>query len=163
MASVRPLWDSDFSHVVTPLLKKAQFFIYLTSFKMEPKGTPRARRLDELISLLVAAKARGVDVRILLNFQNNKQGTSGINWYAAKVLFKKGLEVKHVPGGRTFHAKVLTIDHDYCIVGSHNWSILSHDRNIELSVLMESKEVTRKIVEDLDRFWERALGFPGAK
>jgi len=160
-ASIIPLWDSFYSSQVSPLILAAKRKIYLTSYKLEPKDSPRSRRVMDLINLLVESAARGVDVRILLNFQDNKGATSGINWWAARVLAKRNVYARYVPGCRILHAKIMTIDDRYSVIGSHNFSVMSHDKNIEYSTLVDSGHYTLDLVSDLDYFWYKAVLFPG--
>ena len=159
-AEVTLLWDSNYSAAVTRAIQAAQKSIYITTFKMEPKKSPKARRVNELLSQLVSANNRGLDVRVLLNFQENKKSTSSINWYAANALRKRGLTPKYVKKKRTLHAKIILIDSDITILGSHNWSVMSHDRNIELSVILKSETINKENKNAFFHFWDNSAEFP---
>ncbi len=158
-AAVTLLWDSNYSAAVTRAIRAAQKSIYITTFKMEPKKGPKAQRINELLSQLVSANNRGLDVRVLLNFQENKKSTSSINWYAANALRKRGLCPKYIKKKRTLHAKIILIDSDITITGSHNWSVMSHYRNIELSLILKSETINKEIKNAFLHFWDNSAEF----
>lgn len=160
-ADITLLWDSDFTWIITKFLREARHNIYVSSYKMEPKKGPRAQRVNGLISQLVSAQHRGVDVKILLNFHENKKATSSINWYAAKALKKRGVTSHYFIKDRTMHAKIIIIDNNLTVIGSHNWSVLSQDRNIELSLLVKSPTVNKRLQEMFLHLWEGSRIFPG--
>ena len=159
-AEILPLWDADLHLIITREIKEAKKNVFVTSYKMEPKKSPKARRINELMSQLVSANNRGVDVEILLNSQENKKATSSINWYAAKALKKRNLSPRYIQSGRILHAKIIIIDDTLTIIGSHNWSVQSHNRNIELSFMVRSKELNKRLTEKYIMFWEQSAGFP---
>lgn len=156
-----PLSDSNFIRIVSPLLEKAISQIYVTTFKMELKDSLRAQKLNKLLRCLFAAHDKDVDVRVMMNFNHHKKSTASINWYAAKVLARRGIYSRYINTSRTLHSKIITVDDRFSIIGSHNFSILSHDKNIELSVILESIPFTGSLNMLLDSYWSKAVLFPG--
>ena len=154
------LWDCDCSWVASNLMKKAKQNIFTTTYKMEPKGIPKAKNVNKMISQLVAANYRGLDVKVLMNFQQNKKATSSVNWYAASALAKRNLKSKYLTSGRILHSKIIIIDFDIVIIGSHNWSVLSHCRNIEFSVLIKSEVINKEMREKFLDMWDNSTEFP---
>lgn len=157
------LWDCDYAWVVSKLIRSARQGVYLTTYKMEPKSTPKAQNINRLISQLVSADHRGLDVKVLMNFQENKKATSSINWYAANALARRNLKSRHLSSGRILHAKIVIIDFDIVIIGSHNWSVLSQCRNMEFSVMLRSKVINRELREKFLYLWSNSTEFPTRK
>ena len=158
-----PLYDEDFSNIITPLIKAAQKKIYITSYKLEPRRGPKARRINALIAELFNAAVRRVDIRILLNFYENHKATSNINWYAAKLFQRNGIIIKYPSSGRTLHQKIILIDDLYIIIGSHNLSVQSLAQNIELSFLLQDDTIYREAETRFLKLWETAKDFPWSK
>jgi phosphatidylserine/phosphatidylglycerophosphate/cardiolipin synthase-like enzyme len=87
---------------------------------------------------LIEAQARGVDVRIL--FEDPGSGfILDCNVAAARYLAAKGVAVRFDDPRRVTHTKLVVIDGETSILGSHNWSLSGLRRNSESSVLLRSK------------------------
>ena len=157
------LYDEDFSNIVTGLIERAKSKIYITTYKLEPKSTPRAQRINALIKQLFLAGSRGVDIKIMLNFYENHKATSNINWYAARMFQKNGIVCKYPTSGRTLHQKLFLIDDTYIVAGSHNLSVQSLAENIELSFLIEDDTIYQKCETKFLALWEKAKDFPWSK
>ncbi|MFH1037757.1 MAG: phospholipase D-like domain-containing protein [PVC group bacterium] len=112
-----------------------QVMMYFINYDGRP-GTP----VSDLVNLLVAARKRGVKVEILLEESTEKNITEA-NRRAAGFLKKNGIEVRMHPVYPVMHVKLVLIDGDISIVGSHNWTLASTHANVESSVLIESKRV----------------------
>ena len=160
MQKIIPLFDEDFSNIVTELIKQAAKKIYITSYKLEPRRGPKAQRINALIKELFLARSRNVDIRILLNFYENHKATSNINWYASKMFQRNGIIIKYPSSGRTLHQKIILIDDVYIIIGSHNLSVQSLAQNIELSVLLQDDIIYREAETKFLQHWEAAKDFP---
>lgn len=162
-SKVITLQDEDFSNIVTPLIQKAKNKIYITSYKLEPRKGQKAQRINALIKSLFEAKARRLDIKILLNFYSNHKATSNINWYAARMFQRNGIIIKYQTSGRTLHQKIILIDDTYIIAGSHNLSVQSLAENIELSFLIEDKSIYQQSETKFMEYWEKASDFPWCK
>ncbi len=162
-SQIIPLYDEDFSNIVTDLIERAKEKIYITTYKLEPKRGPKAQRINALIKELFSAKSRHVDIKILLNFYENHKATSNINWYAARVFQKNGIIIKYQTSGRTLHQKIILIDNTYIIAGSHNLSVKSLAQNIELSFLIEDDNIYQRSETKFIELWEKAKEFPWSK
>ena len=163
MQKIIPLYDEDFSNIVTKLIKQAAKKIYITTYKLEPRKGPKAQRINALIKELFLAKSRNVDIKIMLNFYENHKATSNINWYAARIFQRNGIVVRYVGSGRTLHQKLFLIDDMYIIIGSHNLSVQSLAQNIELSLLLQDDMIYKEAETKFLQHWETAKAFPWSK
>lgn len=91
-----------------------------------------------LLAALVAAQARGVDVRVALDrgklYQSDAPDPK--NDEAAAWLTAHGIAVVWDEVSRTSHAKVLLVDDRQALIGSHNWTRAALFDNREASVLL---------------------------
>jgi len=109
--------------------KKSIFVVmYLISFNKEDKSS----RVFQLVDELVKAKLRGVEVKVILDYQSSPSFTAGQeNYEAFRFLKDKGIQVYFDSAQVLTHNKVVVIDKRIVISGSHNWSEAALDRNNE--------------------------------
>jgi hypothetical protein len=88
-----------------------------------------------LVNDLVAAKGRGVDVKVVL--EDSKFKASRL---AYKKLKDEGIEVYFDTAKELLHVKGVAIDDKYIFIGSANWSRAAIEDNYEVTYLEESPE-----------------------
>ncbi len=128
-------------------------------------------RMDEdgpvagLFAALVAAKARGVDVRVALDKGRlyKSEVPDPKNDAAAAWLAAHGITVVWDEESRTSHAKILLIDQRSALVGSHNWTRAALLDNREASVLLTDPQLIeplRELVESIPGMGNQIAGAP---
>ena len=93
-----------------------------------------------LLKDLIRAQERGVDVRVLLDIQENSVNR---NLDFANRLLAHGIKVYYDDPKVTLHAKMLLVDDDITVVGSTNWSLNALEQGNEASVLIQSDKVNQ--------------------
>jgi cardiolipin synthase len=108
---------------------------------------------DHIIDTLVEARARGVDVRVILDPLNwghhvpelERIPFHGIpNWHAVDRLIDSDVAVswfKPARPGQNLHAKVAMIDDRHVLIGSANYTYRALDRNREVTLGLECADV----------------------
>jgi phosphatidylserine/phosphatidylglycerophosphate/cardiolipin synthase-like enzyme len=112
--------------------------------------------INDLLLALVAARQRGVEVCVGLD-QGLVYGTTDRdpkNDAAAAWLTAHGITVVWDEKNRTSHAKILLVDDQVAIIGSHNWTRAALTDNREVSVLITDGE-------QLAQIRELIMGLPG--
>ena len=105
---------------------------------------------DEVVDALENASARGVDVRIILE----KRVSGGTNMEAYDELSAAGIRVQWAPFSfKLVHSKLIIIDGQIAVVGSHNLSNSALTDNREISVLLQGGIVS-ELVKLFERDWE---------
>ncbi len=89
---------------------------------------------------LVAAKNRGVKVYVLIE---DNEGVDKIY----NLLRENGIDVKIDKRNITIHSKFMVIDKKIAIIGSHNLTKYAMERNREVSIVIESEEIAKKLIE----------------
>ncbi len=136
-----------FSAAVLKSLQKAQSYIYIENPYLFDK---------RVISDLVRARQRGVDVRVVLPRVNDFKTGGRSNLVVANYLFQHGVRVYFYPG--MTHAKALLVDGWAC-VGSANLNNLSlrytHEQNIATSDPAFAAHLKQELfTEDFARSYE---------
>ena len=111
-------------------------------------------RLDDgpvlaLMEALAAAKARGVEVRVVLD-RGLLYGTTDPdlkNDSAAAWLQAHGVEVVWDEVATTSHAKLVLVDDDVVLMGSHNWTRAALTSNREVSMAVHGPQEIAAIAQ----------------
>jgi hypothetical protein len=139
---------------VKDALSKAGKSIYVVMFNMESSLSKQDSRSNQLISVLIEAKKRGVDVEVVLDqnvdFVQRRHESDWENKIKSTRAYKRlkeaGVKVYYDEPVRYTHAKTVIIDNKIVILGSTNWTEASFDNNIETSVLINSGKMAGEIL-----------------
>jgi phosphatidylserine/phosphatidylglycerophosphate/cardiolipin synthase-like enzyme len=117
-----------------------------------PQGDERSRlpggpasETNVLAEDLVAAKTRGVDVKVILDQEEGREDPE--NNEAAAFFRSHGVTVLRDALTTQTHAKLVVIDDDKVILGSTNWTRPALENGNEASILVTSREVN-KVYQD---------------
>jgi DNA uptake protein ComE-like DNA-binding protein len=112
---------------------------------------PTKALLDELI----AAKSRGVDVKVVLDRDRETDPYMSvvINSNAKRYLEDHGVECRFDREEMLLHSKYVVIDDGVSIVGSHNWSAGSYSEFDDLSFVVQSPEIAAALTARFERLW----------
>jgi cardiolipin synthase len=110
---------------------------------------------SDIVSALVGARLRGVDVKILLPSENN---IFLVHWAMQNNLLyfmEKDIEIYFQPGPFV-HTKILLIDDIYSLVGSANWDARSLRLNFELGLEVFDRGLNRHLATHFQNSLARA-------
>jgi len=96
-----------------------------------------------LLSDLVNAKERGIDVLLIMDSSSWNESNTDLNEQFGQRLVEEGVAVYMDDPEVTTHTKLILVDDHLTIVGSTNWSYYALDTNNETSVLIESTEINK--------------------
>lgn len=102
---------------------------------------------EDLLRELVAAEKRKVSVDLVIEFGSDNKDDNQANLKAVEQLKRAGVGVRFDAANITTHAKTFVIDGRYCFVGSHNMTHAAMAMNEEVSVLVDSPEMAKKLTE----------------
>ncbi len=124
-----------------PLVRNARSYIYIPVFIVTHKG---------LTAELIAAKQRGVDVRILMD------STGALNPHApTKLLRENGIKVKVEDRPGKMHMKSMIIDDRYTIIGSMNFSKSGEMGNDENVLIIENPQMAIAFKNNFNYLWSK--------
>lgn len=151
--------DNNYLQAAYALLAAAKKEILLSSYKFQISHVPRARRFTRLINALTNAMSRGVRFKMILHYTPNMKGVPRENLPAMEFLKKKGADIRYITMSRIVHAKILIVDSNAMMIGSHNWSISSMTANAELSLLVKDSLSIQQTQNYFLNLWEKATPF----
>lgn len=111
----------------------------------------------QLLEALVRARRRGVRVRVLVDRdrRDDPYRSTVINAAAVQYLLEQGIAVRVDRPDRLLHSKMIIIDGDHTIIGSHNWSAGSFFMFDDLSMAVMSSEFGRDSSQRFYTLWRR--------
>jgi phosphatidylserine/phosphatidylglycerophosphate/cardiolipin synthase-like enzyme len=125
------------------LVNRAQDNVYLLAYSFTS---------DDLAEALLAAQARGVEVRSVMD---KSQAANAGGEYQR--LLASGIEIRLDVEDGSMHHKVLIIDGEIVITGSYNFSANAEKRNDENMLVIHNADLASKYLEEFWRLWEIAI------
>lgn len=121
---------------------EALYYMVPPSYATEPveAGEP-ASPTNVLLRDLVEAQSRGVQVRVILDVQENRANQ---NLDFANRLLANSVPAYFDNPKVQSHSKLVLVDDDVTILGSTNWSYNALEEGNEVSVLIQSRDVNRQ-------------------
>lgn len=151
------LIDNQFLPYAQSLISAARNEIDITTYNVEYTTHTRGVKLSEFFRTLIAASKGGVRVRFLLHWRTSRAGVILSTKYAVREFKKKNLDVRFLKNNRCCHAKILIVDRQVAIVGSHNLSVASCYRNFEVSNTISAPPALAKLAEVFETNWRYSL------
>ena len=141
--------DSQYLSAVAPLIERANRSVYVIMFVMKYDPGDDDDPVNELLGALADAASRGVDVRVLVDEETRDSYPQTIGF-----LKEHGIGVRlDKSSGVTTHAKVVIVDGEFVVVGSHNWTESALRYNHEVSALIRSGKAAEELTNYFERLW----------
>ncbi len=143
--------------VLKELIQKAITSIYVSMFYFyvgdltDPSG--------EVLSLLIDAKNRGVDVKLILDtdWEGDYHNARSVNAKTFTLLDTHQINYLTYYPDISNHTKMVVIDQEHVIVGSHNWTISSFFRYQDTSFYVVSKDLGAQTTQYFTHVWQSLL------
>ena len=131
-----------FPKVVIPLIESAKNSIDIIVFdwRFYPQDPGAIAQLFN--SAIIRACKRGVKIRAILN-----------NAQILNFLRINGIEAKQLRSKRLVHCKLMIIDGQKVVVGSHNYTQNAFLMNLELSIQFDISNETEEILTFFNNLW----------
>jgi len=145
--------DQKYFEVVSKLIASANKSVHVIMFAMkyDPRESAETDPANALIELLASARRRGLDVRVVVDDVTKQSYPETIEF-----LKSRNVPVRLDPkAGVTTHAKVVIVDGEWVVIGSHNWTESALKENHEYSVLIRSSEIAARVEDYFEELWSR--------
>lgn len=152
-----PLHDGDYLGFVVHAAQSAQQRIWASIFIVDPRlNSDPELKVRALIHALEDARARNVDVRVLVGDSRISTDIHVATRTTARFLARKGIAVRQTPLAlESMHSKLVLVDRELSIVGSHNWSHEAFAHAREDSIAIHSADLARTLAADFHDRWEK--------
>lgn len=140
--------NDDYFQVAHREIQNAKESIYLIAYLFLVYDYPDAYS-NRILRDLISAQERGIDVHVILDYPRPKymdeEGPKNQEVY--EKLKDAGIDVRFDSPEKRTHNKVLIIDNETIIVGSHNYSFDGLKYNNEASILIRDKNQAKRMIE----------------
>jgi len=153
------LEDDHYAGVAKKVIGFARRYVRVSQFKIDSAGIKGSGVVAGLLGALVKKRNEGVSVDVLLNCIEPLRGCSANNASVAWWLQEHNISVRFLPRNRCQHSKVLLVDGEHGVVGSHNWGTNSLLRNRECSLYFTSAAVVSRLEQSFCRSFDEARPF----
>jgi phosphatidylserine/phosphatidylglycerophosphate/cardiolipin synthase-like enzyme len=148
---VQLVTDAQYFQIAQKMIQEAKASIQVMMFEMRYYDEHPNSPSNLLIKELINAKKRGVKVEVILEVREDEDRTTQANRRTGKMLSEGGVEVIYDPLFKTTHAKLMVVDGQLILLGSTNWTYYALTNNNEVSVLIQSKEMTKELIDYFNR------------
>ena len=140
---ITPVIGKEFPEKVIPLIEEAKTSIKIVVFDWRWYPNDPGNPVQLFNQALVRAVRRGVDIKAISNMQD-----------IVSVANSVGIKVRKLATKNLIHAKMMIIDNEILILGSHNYTQSAFTMNQEVSIIIKGREY----LERFCKFFEHLYG-----
>jgi phosphatidylserine/phosphatidylglycerophosphate/cardiolipin synthase-like enzyme len=133
----------EFPKKVIPLIEEAKKSIKIIVFDWRWYPHDPANPVQLFNQALVRAKRRGVDIKVLTNMSD-----------IISILNNLGIEARKLTSKNLLHAKVMIIDDEILIIGSHNYTQSAFTMNLEVSIIIKDQQEISRVINYFNNLYE---------
>lgn len=143
MTNLIPLVGSDYPKKVIPLIDDARKSIEIVVYDWRWYANKPNHPAQQFNRALVRAVNRGVLVKAVCNRPA-----------IVSQLQEVGIKARTLRDKRTVHTKLIIIDDETLVIGSHNFTQNAFSRNIETSVIVDIPDDVQRLREFFQRLYQ---------
>jgi cardiolipin synthase len=113
-------------------------------------ATPYFLPDDQLMTALILAATRGVDVQIIIPMFNNHRTIGWAMISHIEPLLRVGCKIWRAPLPFD-HSKLMVVDNHWCLFGSPNWDTRSLRLNFEMAIEVYDSALAHQLTSTIDR------------
>lgn len=136
----------SFKNFLIRKIHEAEHYIYIATFNIQGASTETRFFWQELAK----AVERGVKVKVLVNTRFSTERGKKRTENSIEFIKSLGIEVIPYPPARVLHLKLILIDYEDIIIGSHNLTENCFNRSVDLSLYLKSESLHA----ELKKFYE---------
>lgn len=140
--TIKSISGSQFPKDVIPLINAAKSTINIIVFDWRWYSNDPGATCQLFNQAILAAARRGVKIRVITS--NDK---------IVSILKAGGIDAKILNLSRLVHAKLMIIDENIVITGSHNYTISAFTQNLEFSVIITDENPQVGILIFFNNIW----------
>jgi competence ComEA-like helix-hairpin-helix protein len=141
--------DRQYYETLTSFIQNADRQIDLAMFLFKMTDSPQ-NRPAALVKELIAAKKRGVNVRVVLEKSGYDENINKNNREVAQKLATNRIKVQFDSKDTTSHMKLVVVDNRFCFIGSHNLTHAALTYNHEFTILIDSHVLAQELNQYID-------------
>lgn len=149
---ITPYADGGYPALLQAMVAEAHSRVWIVSYGMNLSS------VDEQVAMLAQARARGVDVRVLLERSSWNTGLTELNERAVAALLSLGIDAQLEHPDVITHAKITVVD-DRIIIGSNNWGYGGFWAYHEVGVMTSYSKAVTAVADYFLMLWGDAAEY----
>jgi phosphatidylserine/phosphatidylglycerophosphate/cardiolipin synthase-like enzyme len=133
----------EFPKKVIPLIDQSKTSIDIVVFDWRWYPQDPGASVQLFNQAIVRAVRRGVKVRAIAN-----------NDEIVNILNQNGCHAKRLLTAKLVHPKMMIIDNEIAIIGSHNYTQSAFQMNLEISVILRGREEIKRLIEFFNNIYD---------
>jgi len=133
----------EFPKKVIPLIEQAKTSIDIVVFDWRWYPQDPGASVQLFNQAIIRAVRRGVKVRAIAN-----------NDEIVRILNQNGCEAKKLLTAKLVHPKIMIIDNELVVTGSHNYTQSAFQMNYEMSMILRGREEIERIIEFFNNLYD---------
>jgi phosphatidylserine/phosphatidylglycerophosphate/cardiolipin synthase-like enzyme len=158
-ANVWLLSGDDWAPWFVQQVEQASSSLHLSIYMISDHWrSPEVGKLN-LVKSLVNAGLRGLTCRCIIDQPHILNRRLPFNTKAARKMQAAGWKIRIMPSGKTLHEKILLLDKQLVVIGSHNISKASAISNFDTSLAVDSAALAEQVYRQFWQRWRVAVPF----
>jgi phosphatidylserine/phosphatidylglycerophosphate/cardiolipin synthase-like enzyme len=137
--------------IVSPEGSREAILAYVTGAERSIAFYAEVIRDEGILAALGDAEARGVEVRLIVNASLDDDDLAALAELQATGVEIRLMETIYI------HAKTMIVDGERALIGSHNYTMTSLDRNREVGLVVDDPALVTRVIAVYERDWARAI------
>lgn len=153
ICKITPIISTDYQKIVCELLRGAHRSIDICAYTWKWYAHQSGCLMQQINRTIIEKARQGVKVRVRLNSEQKDHYLTKENSLTSNALRRYPILTKFDNTGTTSHLKMIIIDNEIVIIGSHNLTKRSVSQNHETSVAIYGEEACRDFVKYFGNLW----------
>lgn len=132
----------EFAEKVIPLIRQCKKSIHIIVYDWRWYPDQVGSAIQKFNNEIAIAKGKGKEVMVLTNFP-----------HVIRILRSLNFEVKENISKKTLHTKLMIIDNEIVILGSHNYTMNAFTLNHEVSIITQEEKVVARLKLYFENLW----------
>ena len=132
----------EFPNKVIPLIQKAKISIEIIVYDWRWYPNEPGINIQKFNNEIINAAKRNITVRVIAEPEKTRQ-----------ILNQNRVEAKKLISKKTIHTKLMLIDKEITIIGSHNYTKNAFNLNEEVSIITDDKETIDRLKKYFNNLW----------
>jgi phosphatidylserine/phosphatidylglycerophosphate/cardiolipin synthase-like enzyme len=132
----------EFADKVIELIKQSKNSIDIIVYDWKWYPDQIGSNIQKFNNEIINAVKRNKRVRVITNSEKT-----------IKILEKCGVEAKRWASKKNLHTKLMIIDNEIVILGSHNYTMNAFNINYEVSIIIEDEKISERLKTYFQNLW----------
>jgi len=142
MSTTQPIIGKEIAGKVIPLIQKAKVSIEIIVYDWRWYPNEPGINIQKFNNEIINAAKRNIIIKVIAEPEKTRQ-----------ILNQNRVEAKKLISKKTIHTKLMLINGEIAIIGSHNYTKNAFNLNEEVSIITDDKETIDRLKEYFNNLW----------